>query len=178
MRKKIAIGIVIIVLSASLLVFGNYWIGQDQCAVNDSWIVNVNQFLEKATPYPEWKQEYTLVDLTLTLFENGTNQFVGAEGVGLVTNNFTEYLQSLLLRVNIQMNPNVDNSSLQKILNTDRSVELYSRLGSLPLGITNASNTHYRSALFVLEDNLNLGLTGKIMVENLNGTNSWWAITK
>ena len=143
--------------------------------VDTLWIAEVDQFLEEAKPYSEWKQEYTLVDLTLTLFENGTNQFVGAEGVGLVINNFTEYLQSLLLKVNMQMNPQTDNSSLQKILNADRSVELYSRLGSLPLG---TSNVHYRYALFVLEDYLKLGLKGTIMVEDLNGTKSWWGITK
>jgi len=94
--------------------------------VDPFWIAEVNQFLEDAKPYPEWKQEYTLRAFTISLFENGTNQFVGAE-----TNNFTNYLESLLVKVNKQNNRLTDSNSILKILNEDRSVELYSRLGSL-----------------------------------------------
>lgn len=43
---------------------------------DDSWVEAANQLLEEARPYPEWNNDYLMVDY-LWLFQNDSEQFVG-----------------------------------------------------------------------------------------------------
>jgi hypothetical protein len=174
LKKHLAVALIVVVFSASLLAFGYYWVNQSQKPVDDSWIANVNQFLKDAKPYPEWKQEYTLNAFTVSLFENGTSQFVEATN----GNNLTNYLQGILNRANTQLNLPTDSNSIQNMLEVDTVANVNDRLGSLGVSNSSSSFVYYREAFFVLEDKLDQGLKGAILVEDLNGTNSWWAITK
>lgn len=138
--------------------------------VDASWIANVTQFLQEAKPYPEYKTDYTLNAYSINLFENGTSTFVNASN----GNDFSGYLTNLLSRVNKQMTISTNDNFRERLLETDKVLELYCRLGTQ----FNQAGTFIRDAFFVLEDNSNQGLNGKILVDDVNGTGSWWAITR
>ena len=145
----------------------------------DSWVEAANQLLEEAKPYPEWNDDYLMVDY-VWLFQNDSEQFVGT----WQTSNFTDSLGDLLLKTlseaNTQTRSSITESDLNKMVESDRVLKLKTRFGiEFP-----ALNNHVWTLYFVLDDGSTQGLKGTIFVDRAvwgseSGSGNWtgWKIS-
>jgi hypothetical protein len=176
--KRLVLMFLVIGISISILVA--YWISlpnydRPDAKVDTSWIPSVVQYLEEAKPYPP-DLEYPSRDAYMVyLYDNGTSQFVVASN----TDKIVSHLKSLLLQVNVRRNDSIPDEFFFRVRNSDKVVRLWHPFWEdYPLW------EKFQSAYFVLEDPLNEGLAGSIIIrQNIAGKYggdqlSIWAIAK
>jgi hypothetical protein len=146
--------------------------------VDTSWISTVEQLLQEAQPYPPNNSSLSHPAnpqiLNVYLNENGTEQLI-YYGSG---SNLSNYLYDLMESVNVERDPTVAEYYLSKVMLNDKVVSLHY---NLTLVSQNYSSQRFYVAYFVLEDNLNEGLTGAIFVRNTQaslGHLSFWVKAK
>ena len=168
----VAIAVVVLVLS-SVLIF-NWWYHSQ---ADTSWVDDVSQLLQKAHPIPnvtEQNSPNALFSYCRTyLYENGTSELV-EYGNTDSTNPISTYLNSLLLKANLQLQSNgsVSTEFLDRVLAKDKVVAIVYRLSTLNYGEQQRFYTSY----FVLRDNLNEDLLGKFVLGKIGKQGySLWA---
>jgi hypothetical protein len=174
-RKRIlVIGlIVVIALSSFAVVYYRYRSSQ----IDTSWAENVNQMVKKATPYPNgyFDPALLLSYCRVYLIENGTSELIQYDATSNQT--LSAYLTNLLIKANLQLQPSGSISSdfLGRILASDNVVAINYRLSTLQFG----GQQRFSEGYFVLGDNLNEGLSGKIITVEVGKQGySLWAISK
>ena len=142
-----------------------------------SWINEVEDFINKE----DWVSDSEYVpmqDWAFFLYENGTEQYF------YLTNQkeFISYINSILNQVNRQVEESISEDLLDDILFTGNVLELVHRFPTNSFGWipTNEFDwkIDYRIAYFVLDDNLDTGLKGTMIVRETNSKISVWQITK
>lgn len=174
MRKiALAVGIIIIVLAVSILAVGYYWSNQPK-QIDTSWVAAVRQYLDEAKPYPA--NEILLNYYQIFLSENGSEQIVQSTSV---KTNLVTYLETLTGKVNTQINNmTINEEFVYRVLKSDTVVTLQYRFSQFSPSKTVVEAT------FILEDKLNEGLKGKIILNQSAGERNFdykfslWAIAK
>jgi hypothetical protein len=146
--------------------------------MDDSWVANVTQLLEEAKPYPEWNIDYAITN-TFWLYENGSDQFVGAKETNQ-TDSLEAFLESVLSEANTRTISSISESDVDNMLEANRVLKANFRMGyEFP-----ALKNHVWNVYFVLNDALNQGLKGTIFVGkdvygSEQGTGNWsgWKLT-
>jgi len=146
--------------------------------MDDSWVANVTQFLEEAKPYPEWNIDYAITN-TFWLYENGSDQFVGAKETNN-TNALEAFLEIVLSEANTRTISSISGYDVDNMLEANRVLKANFRMGyDFP-----ALKNHVWNVYFVLDDGLNQGLKGTIFVGkdvygSEQGTGNWsgWKFT-
>ena len=173
MRKTaLAVGAIIVIWAASLLVVEYYWLNQPS-QVDTSWIAKINNYVEEAKPYPTPTNEnYVLNMYLIYLHENGTDQLINYTST---KTEFVLYLESLISQAHEQPNKLITHVFVwNNVTNADRVVVLQYRFYINAPRQTN-------SAFFVLDDKLSACLRGLIILQQDDGNpEKWstWAITK
>jgi hypothetical protein len=147
--------------------------------MDDSWVANATQLLEEAKPYPEWNIDYGINAYMFWLYENGSDQFVGAKGTNN-TDSLGTFLEMVLSEANTRTIYSISESDMDSMLEANRVLNAYFRMGyEFP-----ALNNHVWNVYFVLDDGLNQGLKGTIFVGkdvygSEQGTGNWsgWKLT-
>ena len=174
--KGLAPFVLLIVIAIGIMVTSWYY---SSFSTDDSWIEAANQLLEEAKPYPEWNDDYLMVDY-VWLFQNDSEQFVGT----WQTSNFTESLGDLLLKTlseaNTQTRPSIAESDLNRMLESNKVLRLNTRFSyEFP-----ALNNHVWTLYFVLDNGSTPGLKGTVFVDrdvwgSESGSGNWtgWKIS-
>jgi len=142
----------------------------DLSLIDSSWIDTLNRLLEETEPYPYPNVTPGCEMVRIYLHDNGTSQIVTLND----ESQLHYYLRSLLLQVNVQINNSFTDGFAMRVLARDRLVELEYRL---PRNTTTLFQC-LRGAFFILDDNLNEGTQGTILVQQGVGEWSLWAIAK
>jgi hypothetical protein len=182
MKKTVLAAIMIIVFSVSVIVgfyLTNLESNTDQ--IDSSWVEDINQLLKNLTPYAN-STEYSNPNILLSycqthLYENGTSSLIEFGNAGNDnTNPVNTYLNNLLLKANLQLQQNgsISIDFLNRVLATDKVVEISYRLSTMQFG----GQQRFSSGYFVLKDYLNEDLLGKMIVSEVGKGLSLWAISK
>jgi hypothetical protein len=147
--------------------------------MDDSWVANVTHLLAEAKPYPEWNIDYSINAYMLWLYENGSDQFVGAKETNN-TDSLGTFLEMVLSKANTRTIYSISESNMNNMLETNRVLKAYFRMGyEFP-----ALKNHVWNVYFVLDDGSNQGLKGTIFVGkdvygSERGTGNWsgWKLT-
>jgi len=159
-----------------VLAYGFYSFPPATGPVDVSWITTVERMLEEAKPYPP--NNYSLSpagtpeNLNVYLNENG-NETLIYFGDG---SNLSAYLHDLAESVNVEVDSTVAEYYLGRVMQANKVVSLHY---NITLVTQSYPSQRFYDAYFVLEDNLNENLTGKIFVRNAHQPNlghlSLWA---
>jgi hypothetical protein len=183
--KRIALLLTLIIVIPASFVIGtqaanlNEGSSQSPLKMDDSWVANATKLLEEAKPYPEWNTDYAINAYMLWLYENGSDQFVGAKGTNN-TDSLGALLETVLSEANTRRVRSISESDMNNMLEANRVLEAYFRMGfEFP-----ALNNHVWNVYFVLDDGMQQGLKGTIFVDrdvygSEYGTGSWssWKLT-
>jgi hypothetical protein len=146
------VGIIIVALAAV------YIATIPPAEVDTSWISTVEQMIENAKPYPP--NNSSLISnpeyLNVYLQENGTSQLI-YYGTG---SDLSDYLDQLLESVNLEKNHRVSEVYISNIMANDKVAVL--QYNQTMLSSTAYSNKRFYEGYFILQDNLDEGLTGAI----------------
>jgi hypothetical protein len=184
MKKTVLAATILIIVLFVGVVVGFYLTNQksntDQ--IDSSWVEDINQLLKNVTPITN-STEYSNPNVLLSycrtyLYENGTSSLIEFGNAGNnVTDPVNTYLNNLLLKANLQLQQNGSISSdfLDKVLATDKVVEINYRLSTMQFG----GQKRFSSCYFVVKDYLNEDLLGKMIVSEVGKQGlSLWAISK
>lgn len=178
MKKMLLIIILIVtILVISILATGYYWNSLNSKQKDASWVGTINQMLENYSLFPNSTEQNNPNVLAtycrVYLYENKTSDLVE---FGDLNNNQTlsVYLNNLLTKVNTQLNT-ISADYLNKTLTNDKVIEIIYRGATQHFGGQQKFSVGY----FVLSDNLNEGLTGIVITQEI-GTQSFslWEIGK
>jgi hypothetical protein len=174
-RKRILVIVLAVVMALSSFVVAYYWYKSIQ--IDTSWVENVNQMVKEVTPYPNGYSDPALLlsYCRVYLIENGTSELIQYDATSNQT--LSTYLTNLLIKANLQLQPSGSISSdfLDRVLASDKVVATNYRLSTLQFG----GQQRFYVGYFVLKDNLNEDLVGKIIVGEVQKQGySLWAISK
>ena len=145
---------------------------QNDQEIDASWISKLDEYLNEAQPYPPPPSDWDLSDYYVHLFENGKEYWVeySCDKTNLVT-----FLENVTDKADAEIDATIDTSFLNRITASDKVVSLTYRFHSI------LPSRHLSKAWFILQDNLNEGLTGTVVLsQTLNNEEelSIWAILK
>ena len=171
-NDKAGVVIYLALILCAIVLVANYF-----TATRDiSWIGEVEDFIKKEDWVPD--SEYVpMQDWAFFLYENETEQYF------YLTNQkeFISYINIILNRINRQVEDSISEDLLDEILATGKVLELVHRFPTNSFGWipTNEFDwkIDYRIAYFVLDDNLDTGLKGTMIVRETNSKISVWQIT-
>lgn len=147
--------------------------------VDTSWISTVEQMIENAKPYPPNNSslshpanpEY----LNVYLQENGTSRLIYYGNGG----ELSDYLNQLLESANLEKNHRVGELYISKVMANDKVVTLSYNLTMLS-NMADSTKRFYQG-YFILQDNLDEGLSGAIFAREIHYSDSHlslWVKTK
>ncbi len=168
MIRRLVVGVAVIaVLSISLLAAGYYWANNEQqldAQIDTSWTETVKIRLQNYQSYPESvaqsSPDVTISYCNVFVAENGTEQLI-YYGNG---NELSSYLGELLKDATLQKGT-ASEELVNRVLENDTVVILTYRASVLHLMNPDAK---YYKAYFILQDNLNEGLKGTIIANEIN----------
>ena len=174
MKKKLLISIIIAIIVVSALTVG-FSLNNKQ--KDESWVGSVTQTLGNYSLYPNGTEQSNPAILAsycrVYLYENGSS---GLVEFGDLNSNQTlsVYLNNLLTKVNSKLNP-ISADSLNRILTSDKVLEIIYRGATQQFG----GQQKFQVGYFVLSDNLNEGLTGTVITQEVGSQSlSVWEIAK
>ncbi len=165
MKKLFMAAVIIILLAVFSLEVGYFLTNPRNSQTDTSWIETANNLLQNysssnyinSTENPGLYLAY----LRVALFDNGTLYFLHV-GNG---DNLSGYLENVLKQASVEKA--VDDSFLDNVLSVDRVVWLNYRLSVM------RKADKYYSVYFILNDNLNAELQGKILAIDKNTNNCY-----
>ena len=170
-RKRILVVGLVVVIALSSFVVAYYWYKSTQ--IDTSWIQTVNNSLPNYPPYSNQTEsniEGTIEYCRVYLSENGTEQLIYYGNGGTLG----QYLTNLLKDANIRIG-SISETKVTEVLGRDKVVTMAYRPSVLMFG----GQQRFYEGYFVLEDNLNEGLSGKIITVEVGKQGySLWAISK
>lgn len=153
---KFVVAFISLLLVLFLLIIGVSYYYQPKDDRDISWIENVNELIEELKPFPEYDSiPYPRSFYLFHLYENGTGQLIWHGG----TTDSVSYLKSLLNQVNYNINASITSEFKDKILISNKVLRFEFRFYEDFQSVKTV-----QIAYFVLNDNLNLGLKGTIII--------------
>ena len=148
----------------------------DSAIMDEKWDMMKQEQLPGLTETTPLPPAWHLMTERGFLWENGTEQFVAGENSPM-----SKFLFQTLHRLNLQAKCAIFEEDIEEIKGNDKVIEMTFRFPE-DIVISQWIGNHYRtlenvkSALFILEDNLDEGLEAHILVGS--GTEGWscWAI--
>ena len=173
--NKTYLGVVVYFL---LIICAGVLIAEYVTATRDiSWIIEVEDFIKKEDWVSNSKFE-PMQDWAFFLYENGTEQYF------YLTNQkeFITYINTILNRINRQVEDSISEDLLDEILSTGKVLELVHRFPTNSFGWVPTNEfdwkVDYRIAYFVLDGTSVTDLGGTMIVRETNSKISVWQITK
>jgi hypothetical protein len=167
----------VIIISITLAAFSK--MNMPPSEVDTSWISTVEQLLKDAKPYPPNNSSLSPPGypqhLNVYLQENGTSTLIYYD----TSSELSDYLDQILQSVDLEKNHTVSELFLSKVMEKDRVVEL--SYNQTMLSNMADSTKRFYQGYFILQDNLDEGLTGAIIARQIpyvDSTLSLWVKTK
>lgn len=165
-------------LSVVLTIISLFTIGvlqpsnQNQNEIDTSWISELDEYLNEAQPYPPPPGDWDLSSYYVYLFEDGKEYLVEYSGD---ETNLVTLLEDLIDKANSKIDATISEGFVNRITESDKVASLTYRFPSF------APSSQLKTAWFILQDNLNEGLTGAILLSQMIDNKeelSVWAIPK
>ena len=137
-----------------------------------SWISELEEYLIESQPYPAPPSDWDLSTYYISLLEEGREHLVEYSGD---ETNFVAFLEGLIEKADAKTDTAVSGELLNRITASDKVASLTYRFPSL------VPSKQMKKAWFILQDNLDEGLTGVIVLSQIIDNKeelSAWAIPK
>jgi hypothetical protein len=145
---------------------------QNQNEIDTSWISELEEYLNEAQPYPPPPSDWDLSSYYVYLFEDGKEYLVEYSGD---ETNLVTFLEDLIDKADVKIGATISEGFVNRITASDKVASLTYRFPSF------APSSQLKKAWFILQDNLNEGLTGTmVLAQTINNKEelSAWVIPK
>lgn len=182
MRRRLLLSLLALVLVCISIVIGFSWVGYLQLPCNfvsptptvmdASWVSTVNGMIDDYTPCPDDDPEVFMAYCRLYIAENGTQNLLYYGNPDALGN----YLADIIDNLRLQKQADVSEEFLDKVLATNKVAIIDYRVSILRMM---SPSEKFYMGFFILEDNLNAGLCGTVIVREVetNGL-GLWAVSK
>lgn len=164
-----ALSVVLVMITLLTCGFLTLKLGQNE--IDTSWVGKLDEYLNEAQPYPAPPDSWDLSDHFIHLFEDGKSYLVEYSCGGT---NLVAFLENLADKADAEIDVTINEGFLDRITAFDKVVSLTYRNQFI-------SPSGHGNVWFILQDNLNEGLNGTVVLaQTINNKEelSIWAILK
>jgi hypothetical protein len=150
--------LVVCVLSVALVIISLFSCGfltlkSGQNEIDTSWVGKLDEYLNEAKPYPAPPDSWDFSDHFVYLFEDGKSYLVEYSCGGT---NLVAFLENLIDKAHAKIDVTINEGFLDRITAFDKAVSLTYRNQFI--------SPKFDKAWFILQDNLNEGLNGTVVL--------------
>jgi hypothetical protein len=161
----------VVLVMITLFTCGFLTVKSGQNEIDTSWVGKLDEYLNEAKPYPAPPDSWDLSDHFIHLFEDGKSYLVEYSCGGT---NLVAFLENLADKADAEIDVTINEGFLDRITAFDKVVSLTYRNQFI-------SPSGHGNVWFILQDNLNEGLNGTVVLaQTINNEEelSIWAILK
>jgi hypothetical protein len=161
----------VVLVMITLFTCGFLTVKSGQNEIDTSWVGKLDEYLNEAKPHPAPPDSWDLSDHFIHLFEDGKSYLVEYSCGGT---NLVAFLENLADKADAEIDVTINEGFLDRITAFDKVVSLTYRNQFI-------SPSGHGNVWFILQDNLNEGLNGTVVLaQTINNEEelSIWAILK
>jgi hypothetical protein len=161
----------VVLVMITLFTCGFLTLKSGQNEIDTSWVGKLDEYLNEAKPYPAPPDSWDFSDHFIHLFEDGKSYLVEYSCGGT---NLVAFLENLADKADAEIDVTINEGFLDRITAFDKVVSLTYRNQLI-------SPSGHGNVWFILQDNLNEGLNGTVVLaQTINNEEelSIWAILK